>query len=383
MKQIFLRFCAVFVLVFGLFSVSLVAHATTPTLSVSATGSGDSVTVSVYGDPNASVTLYQQNQGYNYNTQTQYLGTTNSSGYLSTTVNTNNYGITSGSSVYVVVNNQTSSSVVWPYNYNNYNNYNYGNYYGSLSLSQTNVSVNVGQSVNVTINGGSAPYTMYPTGTNIFQAVIGGNNLQIVGLSNGSGSVNVCSSGGTGSGCVVLSVTVNSSYYGGTNYYNPPVYNNQAITFSQNNPSLYIGQSMTISVSGGNISGYYYGGNYYVGHNSNSSVLSANMSGSTLTLQGLANGNTAVVVCTSSTNCSALNITVGSTGYVNPNNNFGNWISCAGENQYCSFSGTRNVQYGANGVYVYRTFTNGVNCSNAVFGDPIFGVAKRCSISGY
>src|SRR3989344_5878451 len=137
MKQIFLRFCAVFVLVFGLFSVSLVAHATTPTLSVSATGSGDSVTVSVYGDPNASVTLYQQNQGYYYNTQTQYLGTTNSSGYLSTTVNTNNYGITSGSSVYVVVNNQISSSVVWPY---------YGNYFGSLSLSQTNVSVNVGQS---------------------------------------------------------------------------------------------------------------------------------------------------------------------------------------------------------------------------------------------
>ncbi len=330
MKQIFLRFCAVFVLVFGLFSASLVAQAMTPTLSVSATGSGDSVTVTVYGDPNASVTLYQQNQGYNYNTQTQYLGTTNSSGYLSTTVNTNNYGITSGSSVYVMVNNQISSSVVWPYSYNNYNNYNYGGYYyGSLSLSQTNVSVNVGQSVDVTISGGNAPYTMYTTGVNIFQAVISGNKLQVVGLSNGSGSINVCSSGGTGSGCVVLSVTVNSTnYYGGTNYYAPPVYNNNpTITFSQNNPTLSIGQSMTISVSGGNVSGYYYGGNYYVGHNSNSSVLSANMNGSTLTLQGLANGNTAVVVCASSTNCSALNITVGSTGYVNPNNNFGNWIS--------------------------------------------------------
>lgn len=376
MKQIFLRFCVGFVLVLGLFLVSQSALAMTPTLSVSATGSSDSVTVTVYGDPNASVTLYQQNQGYNYNTQTQYPGTTNSSGYLSTTVNTNNYGITSGSSVYVMVNNQISSSVVWPYN--SYSNYNYGNCYGSLSLSQTNVSVNVGQSVDVTINGGNAPYTMYPVGANIFQAVIGGNRLQIVGLNNGSGSVNVCSSGGVGSGCVVLSVTVNSSYYGGTNYYNPPVYNNQAITFSQNNPALSVGQSMSISISGGNVSGYYYINNYYIGHNSNSSVLSASVNGNTLNLQGLANGNTAVVVCSSSTNCSAINITVG--GSVSPADN---WTFCGNENQFCSFSGTRNVRYGANGVYVYRTLTNGVNCSNAVFGDPVFGVAKRCSISGY
>jgi len=400
MKQIFLRFGAVSGLVLGLFSVSLVAHAMIPTLSVSVTGSGDSVAITVSGDPYASVILYYQNNSYG--TQSQYLGTTNSSGYLSATVSSTTYGITTGSMVYVVVNNQTSSSVAWPYNYNNYNNYNYGNSYGAPSLSQTSISVTVGQSANVTIYGGNAPYTMYLSGTNIFQAVISGNNLQIAGLANGSGSVNVCSSGGlpagqagTGSGCVVLYVTVNPvNYYGGTNYsngnnyYNPPIYNNPvlpAITFSQTSPTLSVGQSMTISISGGGMYNYgYYGGNYYyVAFNSSSSIVSAVINGSTLTLQGLANGNNSIVVCSSSTNCSALNITVGAINYANYNNNSSNWVQCADENQYCSFSGTRTVQYGANGVYVYRTITNGTTCSNAIFGDPIFGVAKHCSYSGY
>lgn len=372
MKHTILRHLVVFALVFGLFSTSLMAQAMTPTLSVSATGSGDSVIISVYGDPYASVVLYYQSQGYNYGSQSQYIGTTNSSGYLSTTVSSTIYGITSNSIVYVVVNNQTSTSVVWPYNYN-YN-------YGSLTLSQTSATISVGQSVDVTISGGNTPYTMSSGGTNVFQAVISGNRLHVAGLANGSGSVNICSSAGTGSGCAILYVTINP-----VNYYNPPVYNplQPAITFSQNNPTLNVGQSMTISISGGNNYGYYYSGsgNYYIGYNSNSSGLSAAINGSTLTIQGLANDNTAVVVCSSSTNCSALNVTVGATNYnyTNP----GNWSQCASEGQFCSFMGTQNVRYGANGVYVYRMIANGTTCSNAVFGDPIFGVVKQCSIGGY
>ncbi len=55
-----------------------------------------------------------------------------------------------------------------------------------------------------------------------------------------------------------------------------------------------------------------------------------------------------------------------------------NWISCAGENEFCSFSGTRQVRYGANGSYAYGTFTDGVSCSNSIFGDPAWGFSKRC-----
>jgi type IV pilus assembly protein PilY1 len=55
--------------------------------------------------------------------------------------------------------------------------------------------------------------------------------------------------------------------------------------------------------------------------------------------------------------------------------------SCAGENQTCSFSGqTREVWYGANSSWYYKTFTGSVSCSNGVFGDPISGTVKNCYI---
>jgi hypothetical protein len=55
------------------------------------------------------------------------------------------------------------------------------------------------------------------------------------------------------------------------------------------------------------------------------------------------------------------------------------WVACAGENSLCSFSGSRQVRYGANGIYGYKSATGSIACSNAVFGDPVYGVAKTCS----
>ncbi|MDB5759583.1 MAG: hypothetical protein JWM30_2872 [Burkholderia sp.] len=55
------------------------------------------------------------------------------------------------------------------------------------------------------------------------------------------------------------------------------------------------------------------------------------------------------------------------------------WVNCAGENGQCSFSGTRQVRYGANGSYGYKSATGSISCSNDVFGDPIYGVVKTCS----
>lgn len=52
---------------------------------------------------------------------------------------------------------------------------------------------------------------------------------------------------------------------------------------------------------------------------------------------------------------------------------------CAYENQRCSFSDRRDVAYGANGVFTYRYgITGGIDCTNAVFGDPLSGVVKAC-----
>lgn len=55
------------------------------------------------------------------------------------------------------------------------------------------------------------------------------------------------------------------------------------------------------------------------------------------------------------------------------------WTFCASEGNQCSFSGTKEVRYGANGYYFYRILTGGTPCTNAVFGgDPIYGAGKQC-----
>jgi len=56
------------------------------------------------------------------------------------------------------------------------------------------------------------------------------------------------------------------------------------------------------------------------------------------------------------------------------------WTTCAQENKYCSFSGTRNVRYGANSTWTVRKLTGGVQCSNSVFGDPLPNVVKSCQL---
>lgn len=56
------------------------------------------------------------------------------------------------------------------------------------------------------------------------------------------------------------------------------------------------------------------------------------------------------------------------------------WTACAREHQQCSFSGTKNVRYGKRGQYTEQIHTDGVSCSNGVFGDPLVGVVKVCEI---
>ena len=56
------------------------------------------------------------------------------------------------------------------------------------------------------------------------------------------------------------------------------------------------------------------------------------------------------------------------------------WTFCAPENGVCSFTGTNEVRYGANGAFVYRALTHGTPCTNDVFGDPIYGTVKQCAL---
>ena len=59
---------------------------------------------------------------------------------------------------------------------------------------------------------------------------------------------------------------------------------------------------------------------------------------------------------------------------------FTTWTTCAAENGTCSFSGTEEVAFGANGQYYYREVTGGIACDDSVFGDPDVGTVKACYI---
>jgi alpha-L-rhamnosidase len=54
---------------------------------------------------------------------------------------------------------------------------------------------------------------------------------------------------------------------------------------------------------------------------------------------------------------------------------------CAAENGLCSFTGTRNVAYGAGSSFKTMSVTGGTPCSNAAFGDPDYGVVKACFLA--
>jgi subtilisin family serine protease len=57
------------------------------------------------------------------------------------------------------------------------------------------------------------------------------------------------------------------------------------------------------------------------------------------------------------------------------------FTACGSEGATCSFTGTREVRYGASGVFASKIIAGATACTNAVFGDPIVGVVKSCSYS--
>ena len=59
---------------------------------------------------------------------------------------------------------------------------------------------------------------------------------------------------------------------------------------------------------------------------------------------------------------------------------FATWTACAAENGTCTFSGTHEVAFGANGRYFFGSYTGSVACTTGVFGDPYFGSAKACYV---
>ncbi|MCX6747871.1 MAG: peptidoglycan-binding domain-containing protein [Candidatus Nomurabacteria bacterium] len=144
------------------------ASAMMPTLYL-ASSYGDSVSLSVNGDANSSVTLFYPHSSYGYGSQSAFLGYTNSNGFFSSTISASSYNISQGATVYVTVNNQQSTSVVWPSYYNN-------NYYqtnNTSGLIVSNLNLSVGNSITLASPNGMSLYVS----SNSNPSVVGVNNL--------------------------------------------------------------------------------------------------------------------------------------------------------------------------------------------------------------
>jgi len=254
------------------------AFASTPILSLSATGTGDNVTISVTGDANAGLLLLytQAPDGSSIKT----LGTIGSNGQFSTTVSSASFGLISGTLVKAVtggVNGLSSSQVAWPDV-----SAAVAAAGGGFTLSQSALVLNVGSSASVTASGGGsgALYLSNNSNPSITNVSISGTSATISANVAGITTVTICQIGGTTTNCPSVYVIVKPSGTG-------------TLTFSQPNPTVVKGQSLPVTISGGN-------GSYSIYSNSNASNIQASLSGTILTLTTSAtSGASSITVCTS------------------------------------------------------------------------------------
>lgn len=257
------------------------ANATIPSLSVHATSSGDGVQINVTGDANSSVLLFYTNNAFTY------LGTTNSNGSFSTTISSGTYSITVNSQVYIRtggIAGEKSNIVSWPYVQSSSNNSS-----TTLTLSQNAVLLNAGQTSTVTA-GISYLYLKTNTNPSIANINLNAGQITVSALAYGSTKATLCAVGST-SNCADLSIVVQSS---GT----------QQLTFSQNNFSIYSGQTTSVNVGGGS------SGSYIISNNSNVNCVQATINGSVINLYATnTSGASSITVCTSDMNhCGILNV---------------------------------------------------------------------------
>lgn len=160
----------------------------------------------------------------------------------------------------------------------------------TLSFSPTAPALSTGQTISVAVSGGSGYYVSANSNSSIVSASISSSNsstLNISGLANGTTAITVCSASG---GCGSVTATVSSAA------------SSQVPAYSVNNPTVSVGQSITVALSGGST--------YYILSNLNSNAVQATISGSTLTLNGISAGSALLTICIAGSSCSNLSVSV-------------------------------------------------------------------------
>ncbi len=179
-----------------------------------------------------------------------------------------------------------------------------------LTFSQNNISLAAGTSSQaITISGGNGTYNISSVSNpSVVSPGMSNGAITVYAAAAGSATINVCDSANT---CGTLNVTVTGSTASTTGSASTA---NQAVVFSVTSPTLAVGQSTNITLSGGAPS-------YFVSANANANVAQASIGGNdTLSLSGLSAGTDSVTICaTGGAGCDALPVTVtGATSATTP-----------------------------------------------------------------
>ncbi len=308
----------VFVLFISLFiGFATPALASTPILSASYQGgSSGNVQISISNANSFSqINLYSR-QTTSLWTVVNNIGQTDGNGYFTQVVSMPSDGSSNPIQMYVIVGGLQSSTVSV---YSNGSGYYGSGYYGSgcgyygcsvggLTLNPSSLNLSTGQSGTVSISSGVnmsayAPYISSNSNSAVASAYISGYQMTVTGSGTGSDTITVCLSGG--STCGSLYVTVSG---GSCGYYGCSV---GGLTLSQTSLGLSVGQSASVTA---NYPVYGYSNSFYISNNSNSYVASASVSGNQINVYGLASGSTNISICSSSSVCATLYVTVGGGG---------------------------------------------------------------------
>ncbi len=169
-----------------------------------------------------------------------------------------------------------------------------------LSFDRSNPSASVGQTVNVVVSGGSGYYISGNSNSAVAAPSLASSTLIIPGSSAGTAAITVCSDS-NGCGTVNVTVTAGSSS-SSTSTSSSTSATSQAVGFSPASPTLAVGRSVTVTLSGG--------ATYFVISNSNGGVSQATVASNVLTITGVSAGSNILTICIAGGDCSALNVTV-------------------------------------------------------------------------
>lgn len=294
----------------AMLSAASAALAVAPTLSLSL-ATGDSVQVTVHGDPNQGVILYYTSTAGPISTG---LGMTDASGNFSNAISSGGYAISGASIVHVAVNGQNSPTMTWPYGSASSAATSTASTSqtatGAIGFSQTTVQLSVNGTAVITLSGDSNFYAASTTNQGIVSESINGTSLSVSGLSNGTTTVTICTISGS---CGPISVGVGMPALGSSAATSTASSSATpgGVSFSNASPSLGVGQSMNINLSGGS-------GSYFISSGAAPGIATLSLSGASISVFGVSAGSTSATVCATSGGCGTLAISVTGSGTATP-----------------------------------------------------------------